>query len=137
MTRPPTLPFTQAGDNELRNRVRLFGNLLGEVLHEQAGKEIFDAVETLRRGYIRLRKQENSKTRHRLAGVIEHLSPDALTGMEASLRFPGPETCDSKIFGRLSAWQNWIFQRPNAVGEKGALTLYGRPERTHFDYRRT
>jgi benzoyl-CoA-dihydrodiol lyase len=65
------------------------------------------------------------------------LSPDALTGMEASLRFPGAETCDSKIFGRLSAWQNWIFQRPNAVGERGALTLYGRPERPAFDPRRT
>jgi benzoyl-CoA-dihydrodiol lyase len=65
------------------------------------------------------------------------LSPDALTGMEASLRFPGAETCDSKIFGRLSAWQNWIFQRPNAVGEKGALTLYGKPQRPVFDPRRT
>ena len=65
------------------------------------------------------------------------LSPDALTGMEASLRFPGAETCDSKIFGRLSAWQNWIFQRPNAVGERGALTLYGKPERPTFDFRRT
>ena len=65
------------------------------------------------------------------------LSPDALTGMEASLRFPGAETCESKIFGRLSAWQNWIFQRPNAVGERGALTLYGKPERPSFDYRRT
>ena len=65
------------------------------------------------------------------------LSPDALSGMEASLRFPGSETCDSKIFGRLSAWQNWIFQRPNAVGEQGALTLYGRPERPVFDFRRT
>jgi benzoyl-CoA-dihydrodiol lyase len=65
------------------------------------------------------------------------LSPDALTGMEASLRFPGAENCDSKIFGRLSAWQNWIFQRPNAVGEKGALTLYGKPERPEFDPRRT
>lgn len=65
------------------------------------------------------------------------LSPDALTGMEASLRFPGAENCDSKIFGRLSAWQNWIFQRPNAVGEQGALTLYGRPERPKFDFRRT
>jgi benzoyl-CoA-dihydrodiol lyase len=65
------------------------------------------------------------------------LSPDALTAMEASLRFPGAENCDSKIFGRLSAWQNWIFQRPNAVGENGALTLYGRPERPSFDYRRT
>ena len=57
------------------------------------------------------------------------LSPDALTGMEANLRFAGPETMETKIFGRLSAWQNWIFQRPNAVGEKGALTLYGKPER--------
>jgi benzoyl-CoA-dihydrodiol lyase len=65
------------------------------------------------------------------------MSPDALTGMEASLRFAGPETADSKIFARLSAWQNWIFQRPNAVGEKGALTLYGRPERPVFDFRRT
>jgi benzoyl-CoA-dihydrodiol lyase len=65
------------------------------------------------------------------------LSPDALTGMEASLRFPGSETCESKIFGRLSAWQNWIFQRPNAVGETGALTLYGKPERPRFDPRRT
>ncbi len=65
------------------------------------------------------------------------LSPDALTGMEANLRFPGAETCDSKIFSRLSAWQNWIFQRPNAVGEKGALTLYGKPERPSFDPRRT
>jgi benzoyl-CoA-dihydrodiol lyase len=64
-------------------------------------------------------------------------SPDALTGMEASLRFAGPETLETKIFGRLSAWQNWIFQRPNAVGEKGALTLYGSPERPVFDYRRT
>jgi benzoyl-CoA-dihydrodiol lyase len=65
------------------------------------------------------------------------LSPDALTGMEASLRFAGPETLETKIFGRLSAWQNWIFQRPNAVGERGALTLYGRPESAEFDWRRT
>jgi benzoyl-CoA-dihydrodiol lyase len=65
------------------------------------------------------------------------LSPDALTGMEASLRFPGPETVETKIFARLSAWQNWIFQRPNAVGERGALTMYGRPERPEFDWRRT
>jgi benzoyl-CoA-dihydrodiol lyase len=65
------------------------------------------------------------------------LSPDALTGMEASLRFGGPETLETKIFGRLSAWQNWIFQRPNAVGEKGALTLYGQPERPELDWRRT
>ncbi len=64
------------------------------------------------------------------------LSPDALTGMEASLRFAGPETMATKIFGRLSAWQNWIFTRPNATGEKGALTLYGEPERPSFDWNR-
>ena len=63
-------------------------------------------------------------------------SPDALTGMEGSLRFGGPETMESKIFGRLSAWQNWIFQRPNAVGEGGALTLYGTGKKTSFDTRR-
>jgi len=65
------------------------------------------------------------------------LSPDALTGMEANLRWGGPETMDTKVFGRLTAWQNWIFQRPNAVGEKGALTMYGKPERPAFDWKRT
>ncbi len=66
------------------------------------------------------------------------MSPDALTGMEASLRFVGPETLETKIFGRLSAWQNWIFTRPNATGEKGALTLYGKAgQRPEFDWRRT
>jgi benzoyl-CoA-dihydrodiol lyase len=65
------------------------------------------------------------------------LSPDALTGMEASLRFAGPETMHTKIYGRLTAWQNWIFQRPNAVGEKGALTNYGKPTQAEFDFKRT
>ena len=63
-------------------------------------------------------------------------SPDALTGMEASLRFAGPETMETKIFARLSAWQNWIFQRPNATGEKGALKLYGSGRRAEFYARR-
>jgi benzoyl-CoA-dihydrodiol lyase len=60
-------------------------------------------------------------------------SPDALTGMEANLRFAGPETMETKIFGRLSAWQNWIFQRPNAAGEAGALKLYGTGKRAKYD----
>ena len=63
-------------------------------------------------------------------------SPDALTGMEASLRFAGPETMQTKIFGRLSAWQNWIFQRPNAVGNDGALTLYGSGKKSRFNKQR-
>jgi benzoyl-CoA-dihydrodiol lyase len=65
------------------------------------------------------------------------LSPDALTGLEANLRFAGPETMETKIFGRLTAWQNWIFQRPNAVGEKGALRSYGEQGRPEFDWKRT
>jgi benzoyl-CoA-dihydrodiol lyase len=72
--------------------------------------------------------------------VIEErasLSPDALTAMESNLRFPGAETAGSKIFGRLSAWQNWVFSRPNATGPHGALSLYGKPERPQFDPRRT
>jgi benzoyl-CoA-dihydrodiol lyase len=61
------------------------------------------------------------------------LSPDALTGMEASLRFPGPESMETKIFGRLSAWQNWIFVRPNATGEQGALKIFGKGSKPKFD----
>ena len=64
------------------------------------------------------------------------LSPDGLTGMEANLRFAGPETMETKIFGRLTAWQNWIFQRPNAVGDKGALKVYGKGEKAQFDWNR-
>ena len=63
-------------------------------------------------------------------------SPDAMTGLEANLRFPGPETMETRIFGRLTAWQNWIFQRPNAVGENGALKRYGTGLRGDFDRRR-
>ena len=64
------------------------------------------------------------------------LSPDALTGMEASLRFAGPETVETKVYGRLSAWQNWVFNRPNAVGPKGALKLFGSGSRASFDWER-
>ncbi len=64
------------------------------------------------------------------------MNPDALTGMEANLRFNGPENMVTRVFGRLTAWQNWIFQRPNAVGEKGALKLYGKGEKALFDWTR-
>jgi len=63
-------------------------------------------------------------------------SPDGLTGLEANLRFAGPETMESKIFARLTAWQNWIFQRPNAIGEEGALKRYGTGQKPVFDTRR-
>ena len=64
------------------------------------------------------------------------MSPDAMTGLEASLRFPGKETMETRIFGRLSAWQNWIFIRPNAVGEEGALKLFGTGKKAKFDWKR-
>ena len=64
------------------------------------------------------------------------LSPDALTGMEANLRFGGQETMETRIFGRLSAWQNWIFIRPNAVGEAGALKTFGTGNKAKFTWER-
>ena len=64
------------------------------------------------------------------------LSPDALTGMEASLRFPGAESMETKIFGRLSAWQNWVFIRPNSTGEHGALKLFGSGSKAKFSWER-
>jgi benzoyl-CoA-dihydrodiol lyase len=64
------------------------------------------------------------------------MSPDSLTGLEANLRFNGPENMVTRVFGRLTAWQNWIFQRPNAVGEKGALKVYGKGEKAVFDWNR-
>jgi benzoyl-CoA-dihydrodiol lyase len=65
------------------------------------------------------------------------MSPDALTGMEANLRFNGQENMFTRVFGRLSAWQNWIFNRPNAVGESGALKVYGTGSKAKFDFDRT
>ena len=64
------------------------------------------------------------------------MSPDALTGLEANLRFGARETMETRIFGRLAAWQNWIFARPNAVGDKGALKVYGKGEKPAFDWKR-
>ena len=100
----------------------------------------FDAQEALAAGLVTFAPDEiDWDDEVRLAVESRAaLSPDALTGMEANLRFAGPETMETKIFGRLTAWQNWIFQRPNAVGERGALTLYGQAgQRPYFDMRRT
>ena len=99
----------------------------------------FDADAALAAGLVTAAPDElDWEEELRLAiGERLSLSPDALTGMEASIRFAGPETMETRIFGRLSAWQNWIFQRPNAIGEHGALKLYGQPQSPQFDYTRT
>ena len=114
------------GETELFNEVKGNREAMGGMDAEDAGLITLAYDELDWDDEIRLALEER-------AG----LSPDALTGMEASLRFAGPETLETKIFGRLSAWQNWIFQRPNAVGPQGALTLYGSPETAEFDYNRT
>jgi len=119
---------------------RLESRLLGhpERLRE-ARSRIFSAHEAEEAGIVTLAVDELDYEETLRLAVEERasLSPDALTGLEACLRFAGPETLETKIFGRLSAWQNWIFARPNAVGEHGALTLYGRPARPVFDWKRT
>jgi benzoyl-CoA-dihydrodiol lyase len=112
---------------------------LAEAVLARAGEGTFDGAAADELGLVTFFVEDVDYDDEVRVAVEERasLSPDALTGMEASLRFAGPENCDSKIFGRLTAWQNWIFQRPNAVGEHGALTMYGQPERPVFDYRRT
>jgi benzoyl-CoA-dihydrodiol lyase len=109
---------------------------VGELLDE---KTPFDPQEALDAGLVSFAPDEldwDDEVRQAIEARAA-LSPDALTGMEANLRFAGPETMETKIFGRLTAWQNWIFQRPNAVGETGALTAYGSESRPEFDFRRT
>jgi benzoyl-CoA-dihydrodiol lyase len=111
----------------------------GRVEKALAHGGLFDAAEALEYGLVTF-APDDLDWEDEVRIVVEErvgFSPDAMTGMEASLRFAGPETMETKIFGRLSSWQNWIFQRPNAVGEKGALTLYGKPSLPQFDWRRT
>jgi len=95
-------------------------------IHDQTGKD-FSAAEAFESGMVTFIPDDIDWEEEVRIAIEERasFSPDALTGMEASLRFAGPETLETKIFGRLSAWQNWIFQRPNAARENGALKLYG------------
>jgi benzoyl-CoA-dihydrodiol lyase len=129
------LPMSN-GLSRLQTRFLATPALVDEVLAEG---EPFDAQAALDAGLVSFAPDElDWDDEVRLA--IESraaLSPDALTGMEANLRFAGPETLETKIFGRLTAWQNWIFIRPNAVGDKGALTAYGSQSRPEFDFNRT
>jgi benzoyl-CoA-dihydrodiol lyase len=115
----------------------LAGPEMADAVFEHEGR--FDTEEAEEAGLITFAPDDLDWEDEIRVAVEERtsLSPDALTGMEASLRFAGPETLDTKIYGRLTAWQNWIFQRPNAVGPQGALTNYGKPTQPQFDYKRT
>jgi benzoyl-CoA-dihydrodiol lyase len=121
---------------------RLQARFLAEPVKAEAAlanREPLDTKAANRAGLVTVAADEIDFEEELRVAIEERasLSPDALTGMEASLRFPGAESMETKIFGRLSAWQNWIFIRPNATGGTGALTMYGRPERPQFDWRRT
>ena len=143
--RPNTIALSpmNAGPLKMSNGLtRLETRFLAEPDHVEevlAEQEPFDASAAHDAGLVSFAPDEldwDDEVRLAIEGRAA-LSPDALTGMEANLRFAGPETMETKIFGRLTAWQNWIFQRPNAVGEKGALTAYGTQARPEFDFRRT
>lgn len=145
--RPIAIGLSPLNDGKLpmanglsRLQTRFLGDADGLTrVRERAGKGLIDSREALALGLVTFAPDElDWDDEIRLAREERcGFSPDAMTGMEASLRFAGPETLETKIFGRLSAWQNWIFQRPNAVGEKGALTLYGKQSLPEFDWRRT
>jgi benzoyl-CoA-dihydrodiol lyase len=105
----------------------------------QAHEEPFNAADAEEAGLVTFAPDEidwDDEVRQAVEARAA-FSPDAMTGLEANLRFAGPETMETKIFGRLTAWQNWIFQRPNAVGAKGALQSYGQQGRPEFDWKRT
>jgi benzoyl-CoA-dihydrodiol lyase len=103
----------------------------------QVGKSL-DAAQALELGLVTSAPDDIDWAEEVRIAIEERssLSPDALTGMEANLRFNGKETLATRVFGRLTAWQNWIFIRPNAVGEKGALKVYGKGEKPQFDWNR-
>ena len=106
-------------------------------VREQAGKAL-DADAAMAIGLITSNPDDIDWADEVRIAVEERvsMSPDSLTGLEANLRFNGPENMFTRIFGRLTAWQNWIFQRPNAVGEKGALKVYGKGDKAVFDWNR-
>jgi benzoyl-CoA-dihydrodiol lyase len=136
------LSAMNAGAYPMSNGItRLQTRFLGDPDHVEAllsRGEPFDAQAALEAGLVFSAPDDLDWDDEVRLAIEERaaLSPDALTGMEANLRFAGPETMETKIFGRLTAWQNWIFQRPNAVGERGALKVYGREGRPEFDWRR-
>jgi len=123
----------------VNGRTRLATRFNSDVEIENFGVAPLDAAAALDLGLVTFAPDELDWQDEIRLAVEERasLSPDALTGMEANLRFAGGETIATKIFGRLSAWQNWIFTRPNANGERGALKRYGSGAKAQFDWERT
>jgi benzoyl-CoA-dihydrodiol lyase len=129
------LPFVS---NRSRLETRFLGNRERAQQFEKNSGMLFSATEALREGLVTVAPDDLDWEDEIRLAIEERtrLSPDALTGMEASLRFPGDETLETKVFGRLSAWQNWVFIRPNSTGEHGALKLFGTGSRARFTWER-
>ncbi|MGA2904850.1 MAG: hypothetical protein ABSD98_13525 [Candidatus Korobacteraceae bacterium] len=126
----------------VNGRSRLSTRFSGDVTNMAAAVEskgtLLGPEEALRIGLVTFAPDELDWEDELRIAIEERasLSPDALTGMEASLRFPGAETLETKVFGRLSAWQNWVFIRPNSTGEHGALKLFGSGKKARFTWER-
>jgi benzoyl-CoA-dihydrodiol lyase len=133
-----SLGLLPAASGLTRLAVRFCGSAADLKAAEAAAGQELDAAAATRLGLV-TQTPDDLDWADEIRLVTEErasFSPDALTGMEANLRFAGPESCDTKILGRLSAWQNWIFQRPNAAGPQGALRRYGTGQRADYDRRR-
>jgi benzoyl-CoA-dihydrodiol lyase len=131
-------PLNFGGLEMVNGHTRVATRFNEDVAASRFGPEPLDAAAALGLGLVTFAPDELDWEDEIRLAIEERasLSPDALTGMEANLRFTGPETVATKVFGRLSAWQNWIFTRPNATGEQGALKRYGTGARPRFDWDR-
>jgi benzoyl-CoA-dihydrodiol lyase len=138
---PMSLGALPTGNGLTRLKTRFYGDDVGaeKVAAKAAKSEPIEGEDAEKLGIVTFARDDIDYPDEVRMFIEERtaMSPDALTGMEQNLRWPGPETMETRIFGRLSAWQNWIFTRPNSTGEKGALSLYGKPDRPSFDMRRT
>ena len=123
------------GNGLTRLQARFFGDPEGLAAAEKRAGQPLDAEDAAELGLVTFAPDDLDWDEEVRIAVEERasFSPDALTGMEANYRFVGPETMETKIFGRLTAWQNWIFTRPNASGPDGALRKYGTGQRPSFD----
>lgn len=127
-----------AVNHRSRMETRFYADVQGHAAALESRDKLLSAEQALSIGLVTLTPDELDWEDEIRIAIEERaaLSPDALTGMEASLRFPGPETLETKIFGRLSAWQNWVFIRPNSTGEQGALKLFGTGSKARFNWER-
>jgi benzoyl-CoA-dihydrodiol lyase len=135
---PMNLGPLPMGNGLTRLQTRFYGDADGLAAAERCAGELLDAEQAEALGLVTFAPDDIDWAEEVRIATEERasFSPDALTGLEANYRFTGPETLETKIFGRLTAWQNWIFNRPNASGPDGALRRFGTGRRAEFDRNR-